>query len=182
MSRRFPYTIRSVSLATLVLAALGGCTSGVDEVEQWVKQEKAKKGQPLQPPPVIKTFETFEYTLRAPEDRDPFNVPLDKDEEQEKTAGPRPDKNRTPEPLEAFPLDGLKMVGTLGSPAAPEGLLKDPEGVIRRVKPGDYIGQNYGRITAINESQIELVELVANDTGGWAERHTSIALADANKK
>ncbi|MBN8480292.1 MAG: pilus assembly protein PilP [Xanthomonadales bacterium] len=182
MSRAVTRMFAKASLVAVFLAALAGCTSGVDEVEQWVRQEKAKKGQPLQPPPVIKTFESFEYTLRAPEDRDPFNVPMDKVEEEEKTAGPRPDKNRTPEPLEAFPLDGLKMVGTLGSPAAPEGLLKDPEGVIRRVKPGDYVGQNYGRITAINESQIELVELVANDTGGWAERHATIALADANKK
>jgi type IV pilus assembly protein PilP len=175
-------TMAKASLAGLLLVTLAGCTSGVSEVEKWVAVEKAKKGQPLQPPPVIKTFESFEYTLRAPDDRDPFNVPMDKTEEEEKTAGPRPDKNRTPEPLEAFPLDGLKMVGTLGSAAAPEGLLKDPEGVIRRVKPGDYVGQNYGRITAINESQIELVELVANDTGGWAERQTTIALADANKK
>ena len=181
MSRLARPVIRA-SASCLLLVALVGCTSGTDEVEQWVRQEKAKKGQPLQPPPVIKTFETFEYTLRAPDDRDPFNVPLDKDEEQAKSSGPRPDRNRTPEPLEAFPLDGLKMVGTLGSPTAPEGLLKDPEGVIRRVRPGDYIGQNYGRITAINESQIELVELVANDTGGWVERQTTIALADANKK
>jgi type IV pilus assembly protein PilP len=175
-------TMAKSSLACLLVATLAGCTSGTGDVEKWVAEEKAKKGQPLQPPPVIKTFESFEYTLRAPDDRDPFNVPMDKTEEEEKTAGPRPDKNRTPEPLEAFPLDGLKMVGTLGSAAAPEGLLKDPEGVIRRVKPGDYVGQNYGRITAINESQIELVELVANDTGGWAERQTTIALADANKK
>ncbi len=180
MSRMARVVIRAAA-ASLLLGVLVGCTSGTEEVEQWVKQEKAKKGQPLQPPPVIKTFETFEYTLKAPDDRDPFNVPLDKEDEEAKVAGPRPDRNRTPEPLEAFPLDGLRMVGTLGSPTAPEGLLKDPEGVIRRVKPGDYIGQNYGRITAINESQIELVELVANDTGGWVERQTTIALADANK-
>lgn len=178
---RMARVMSRATAASLLFGLLVGCTSGTEEVEQWVKQEKAKKGQPLQPPPVIKTFESFEYTLRAPDDRDPFNVPLDKEEEEAKTAGPRPDKNRTPEPLEAFPLDGLRMVGTLGSPTAPEGLLKDPEGVIRRVKPGDYIGQNYGRITSINESQIELVELVANDTGGWVERQTTIALADANK-
>jgi type IV pilus assembly protein PilP len=175
-------TVAKASLVGLLIATLAGCTSGTADVEQWVREEKAKKGQPLQPPPVIKTFESFEYTLRAPDDRDPFNVPMDKSDQEEKTAGPRPDKNRPPEPLEAFPLDGLKMVGTLGSAAAPEGLLKDPEGVIRRVKPGDYVGQNYGRITAINESQIELVELVANDTGGWAERQSTIALADANKQ
>ena len=178
---RLARPVMRLSAVTLLLVVLVGCTSSTGEVEQWVAQEKAKKGQPLQPPPVIKTFESFEYTLRAPDDRDPFNVPLDKDAEEAKSSGPRPDRNRPPEPLEAFPLDGLKMVGTLGSPTAPEGLLKDPEGVIRRVRPGDHIGQNYGRITAINESQIELVELVANDTGGWVERQTTIALADANK-
>lgn len=175
----------SLCRTTMLLAlatSMTACTSGLDEVQQWVAKEKAKKGQALQPPPVIKTFETFEYTLKAPDDRDPFNVPLDKSEEEEKTAGPRPDKNRTPEPLEAFPLDGLKMVGTLGAASAPEGLLKDPEGVIRRVKPGNYVGQNYGRITAINENEVQLVELVANDTGGWVERQTSIALSDAQKK
>ena len=171
-----------IGLLGLLLAGTTACTSGTDEVRQWVAQEKAKKGQPLQPPPVIKTFETFEYTLKAPDDRDPFNVPFDKSEEEERTAGPRPDKNRTPEPLEAFPLDGLKMVGTLGPASAPVGLLKDPEGVIRRVRPGNYVGQNYGRITAVSENEIQLVELVANDTGGWIERQTSIALSDAQKQ
>jgi type IV pilus assembly protein PilP len=170
-------------LATgVMLSILAGCMSGTDEVEKWVQQEKAKKGAPLDPPPAIKTFETFEYTLRAPDDRDPFDLPTSEEQEQEASAGPRPDQNRTREPLESFPLDGLKMVGTLGAAAAPEGLLKDPEGVIRRVHVGNYVGQNYGRITAISEAQIDLVELVPNLTGGWVERQTSISLADASKQ
>ncbi len=169
------------SLLSLVVVVLAGCGGGNDEIQKWVAEEKAKKGQPIEKPPQIKEFETFAYTLRAPDDRDPFNIPTSEAENQGEGTGPRPDRNRTREPLEAFPLDGLKMVGTLGAAAAPEGLLKDPEGVIRRVKPGDYVGQNYGRITTISESQIELVEIVPNDTGGWAERQTAIALADANK-
>jgi type IV pilus assembly protein PilP len=120
--------------------------------------------------------------LKSPDDRDPFDLPSREEEQETANAGPRPDQNRTPEPLESFPLDGLKMVGTLGAPSAPEGLLKDPEGVIRRVHIGNYVGQNYGRITAINEGQIELVELVPNQTGGWVERQQSISLADANRK
>lgn len=167
--------------AVLTLAILSGCMSGKDEVEKWVQQEKAKKGTPIDPPPPIKTFETFEYTLHAPDDRDPFDLPTREEEQAVANAGPRPDQNRTREPLESFPLDGLKMVGTLGSPSSPEGLLKDPEGVIRRVHVGNYVGQNYGRITAINEGQIDLVELVPNQTGGWLERQTSISLADASK-
>ena len=169
-------------VAGLLFAALPGCMSGTAEVQKWVAQEKAKEGPDIEPKPAIKTFETFEYTLHAPEDRDPFDLPSNDAEERNATAGPRPDQNRTPEPLESYPLDGLKMVGTLGSPNAPEGLLKDPEGVIRRVHVGNYVGQNYGKITAINEGQIDLVELVPNQTGGWVERQQSISLADANKK
>ncbi|MEP6880555.1 MAG: pilus assembly protein PilP [Dokdonella sp.] len=164
-----------------LLSLLAGCTPGTDEVQKWVLEQKAIKGTPLDPPPAIKTFETFEYTLSAPVDRNPFDLPTNEETEQAATAGPRPDQNRTREPLESFPLDGLKMVGTLGAANAPEGLLKDPEGVIRRVHVGNYIGQNYGRVTAINEAQIDLVELVPNQTGGWVERQTSISLADASK-
>ncbi|MEZ5461387.1 pilus assembly protein PilP [Dokdonella sp.] len=173
---------KRILLTSLALLAVSGCMSGKEEVEKWVQQEKAKKGAPLDPPPAIKTFETFEYTLHSPDDRDPFDLPSSEEEEAAAETGPRPDQNRAPEPLEAFPLDGLKMVGTLGAANAPEGLLKDPEGVIRRVRPGNYIGQNYGRITAISEGQIDLVELVPNQTGGWVERQQSISLADANQK
>ncbi|MFZ1724132.1 MAG: pilus assembly protein PilP [Dokdonella sp.] len=180
MKSPFAITLR-LAAVLMMLAVLSGCMSGKEEVEKWVQQEKAKKGTPIDPPPAIKTFETFEYTLRAPDDRDPFDLPSREEDEEAASAGPRPDQNRTREPLESYPLDGLKMVGTLGSPTAPEGLLKDPEGVIRRVHVGNYVGQNYGRITAINEGQIDLVELVPNQTGGWVERQTSISLADASK-
>lgn len=180
MKTSFASALRLLS-ALLTLVVLSGCMSGKGEVEKWVQQEKAKKGTPLDPPPAIKTFETFEYTLRAPDDRDPFDLPTREEEQQAANAGPRPDQNRTREALESYPLDGLKMVGTLGSPNSPEGLLKDPESVIRRVRVGNYVGQNYGRITAISEGQIDLVELVPNQTGGWIERQTSISLADASK-
>ncbi len=176
-----PSGIVRVLALGLLLMIVAGCTSGEEEVAKWVQLEKAKKGASLDPPPAIKTFETFEYTLRAPDDRDPFDLPTSEEKEATASAGPRPDQNRPREPLESFPLDGLKMVGTLGSATSPEGLLKDPEGVIRRVHLGNYVGQNYGRITAINEAQIELVELVPNQTGGWVERQTSISLADASK-
>lgn len=180
MKTPFAITFRLFA-AILMLAFLSGCMQGKSEVEKWVQQEKAKKGAPIEPPPPIKTFETFEYTLTAPDDRDPFDLPTREDDQEAVAAGPRPDQNRTREPLESFPLDGLKMVGTLGSATSPEGLLKDPEGVIRRVHVGNYVGQNYGRITAISEGQIDLVELVPNQTGGWIERQTSISLADASK-
>ena len=168
-----------VSLACLgvVLVALGGCTPGND-LRQWVGQEKAKKGAPLEPLPVIRTFETFEY--KDQEQRDPFMTSAE-EQDQTANAGPHPDQDRAREPLEAFPLDGLKMAGTLGLAKAIEGLVRDPDGVVHRVHTGNYIGQNYGRITAISEDHIELVELVPNGSGGWMERQATIALGDTQK-
>jgi type IV pilus assembly protein PilP len=166
--------IAALALATAIVA---GCSEGND-LHKWVDQEKGKKGAPLEPLPVIKTFETFEY--KDQELRDPFNVTA---EEQEQTAnnGPHPDQDRPREPLEAFPLDGLKMSGTLGLAKAIEGLVRDPDGVVHRVHVGNYVGQNYGRITGISEDHIELVELVPNGSGGWMERQATIALGDTKK-
>ncbi|HVV97550.1 MAG TPA: pilus assembly protein PilP [Rhodanobacteraceae bacterium] len=163
-------------LAALV-AVLGGCSQGND-LRQWVAQEKAKKGAPLEPLPIIKTFETFEY--KDQDLRDPFNVSA---EEQEQSAnnGPHPDQDRPREPLEAFPLDGLRMAGTLGLAKSIEGLVRDPDGVVHRVHVGNYLGQNYGRITSISEDHIDLVELVPNGSGGWMEKPATIALGDTQK-
>lgn len=175
-----PYRILPLFIAIIVLV---GCNSGTDEVRTWVEAAKKKAKPNVEPIPTMKTFEKFDYTLKAPDDRDPFDMPpSSKDDEMSADAGPKPDQNRVPEPLEGFPLDGLKMVGTLGAAGAPEGLLKDPNGAIHRVHVGNYAGQNYGRITAINEGQIELVELVPNLTGGWVERQASISLANTDKK
>ncbi len=167
-----------VLVSLLATLALGGCTLGRSDLDEWVAAEKAKKGAPIDPLPVVKTFETFEY--RAQDVRDPFSAGLEEDRQGQATdtSGPQPDPNRPREPLESFPLDSLVMAGTLGVGANVEGLVKDPEGVVHRVRPGNYLGQNYGRITAIAEDHIELVELIANGSGGWAERQASIALAD----
>jgi type IV pilus assembly protein PilP len=162
-------------IAGLLLLALcmSACTRGMGDLEQRVAEVKSRKGPPIEPIPVMKTFETFEYT--AQNLRDPFSPSTD--DEGMNTSGPRPDMNRPREPLELYPLDSLDMVGTLGMGAKDiAGLIKDPDGVIHRVKPNNYLGQNYGRITGVFEDRIELVELVPNGVGGWIERPASIAL------
>jgi len=174
---------KDISLASrlaclaIVLVVLGGCAPGSD-LRDWVTKEKAKKGAPLDPLPVIKTFETFEY--KDQDLRDPFNVSAE-EQEQSASNGPHPDQDRAREPLEAFPLDGLKMSGTMGLAKSIEGLVRDPDGVVHRVHVGNYLGQNYGRITGINEDHIDLVELVPNGSGGWMERQATIALGDTKK-
>jgi type IV pilus assembly protein PilP len=161
-----------VALVAAVLAALAGCTRGDADLRDWVAREKAQKGAPIPPLPVLKTFETFEYTDQGL--RDPFSPSL---EELPGSSGPQPDKHPK-EPLEAYALDSLRMVGSLGSGASIEGLIKDTEGTVHRVHRGNYMGQNNGKIVAISETKVDLVELIPNGTGGWMERHASIALPE----
>lgn len=169
-------TVTRIAIACAVFG-IAGCTPS-ETPQQWVAKEKAKKGAPLEPLPVIRTFETFLYT--AQDQRDPFGYSLE-EQEQAANSGPRPDQNRTREPLESFPLDGLKMSGTLGSSKSMEGLVRDPDGVVHRVHVGNYLGQNYGRVIAVEEDRIELVELVPNGTGGWMERQATIALGETKQ-
>lgn len=170
-----PAQVLRLALMLGVALVLAGCTRGMSDLRAWVAQEKAKKGAPIQPLPVIKTFETFTYNDQ--DRRDPFSPSTAELDNNSNTAsGPRPDANRAKQPLELFALDSLKMVGTVGTGAAMEVLVKDPGGVIHRVHVNEYMGQNYGHITAISEDHIDLVELVSNGNGGWMERPASIAL------
>jgi type IV pilus assembly protein PilP len=166
--------LRAALAASAACLALAGCSRGTDDLVAKIEEIKAMKGAPLEPLPVMKTFEVFEYN--AQNLRDPFSAPVEA--EVAAQAGPRPDTNRPREALEAFPLDSLDMVGTLGLPGDVTGLVKDPDGVIHQVRPDNYLGQNFGRITGIYEDRIELVELIPNGVGGWIERPASIALGE----
>jgi type IV pilus assembly protein PilP len=176
-----PKSMRYLAL-TAILAFLSGCTGGDSDLRDWVTQEKAKKGTPITPLPVLKTFETFEYKARDAEDldrRDPFGPSLE--EKQQALAsgnsGPQPDKHPK-EPLESYPLDSLKMVGTIGSGGSMEALIKDPDSVIHRVHTNNYLGQNSGKIVGVAEDHIELMELIPNGTGGWMQHQQTVALGE----
>jgi len=169
-----PAFVAKSSLVLCAVLTLAAC-SGQDDLHQWVAQEKQKRGAPIPPLPVIKTFETFQYNDQ--DKRDPFS-PSTAELQSDTNAGPRPDQNRAKEPLEMFALDSLKMVGTVGSGNGMEVLVKDPGGVIHRVHRNEYMGQNFGRVTAISDDHIDLVELVSNGNGGWMERSASIALSE----
>ena len=176
MSQTNPSPLRALAVLLAVLS-IGAC-SQQESPQQWVAREKAKKGAPLQALPVVKTFEVFLY--KDQDLRDPFGPSLEEQNEAN-NSGPHPDQNRPREALEAYPLDGLKMSGTLGAGKGTEGLVRDPDGVVHRVHVGNYLGQNYGRIISIGEDRIDLVELVTNGAGGWMERQASIALGDTKQ-
>ncbi len=157
------------AVACLVLT---GCSRGKDDLVSQVETIKQAQGEPLDPIPVMQTFETFTYD--ADRLRDPFTPSVDRDEQA--GSGARPDPNRSRETLEAFPLDTLDMVGTIGVGKSLTALIKDTDGVVHRVRPGKYLGQNYGQIIQIFQDRVELVELISNGSDGWMERPASIAL------
>ena len=168
--------IRAVALA----AALTGCARGVTStpgdapnLEKWVAEARARPAPPLDPLPVMQQFETFEYAAQGL--RDPFSRAFTDDGSG---SGPRPESARRKQALEAFPLDSLDMVGTLGKGGGLTALVMAPDKVTYRVRPGDYVGQSDGRVTAVHEDHIELVELVPDGAGGWLERPATLALDD----
>jgi len=166
-----------IAIALAIVAMLSGLAacSGQGDLHEWVSQVKARKGAPLPALPVVKTFETYIY--QDQDKRDPFE-PAPPQANSLDTAGPHPDQNRPREPLEAFPLDSLKMVGTIGAKGSVEALVKDPQGVIHQVHVGDYMGQNYGHVAQVTPGEIDLVELVPNGSGGWMERDATVALGE----
>ena len=160
-----------VLLVSLVCATtLSACGIGRSDLEKWVAEVKARPAPPLEPLPVMKQFETFEYTSQNL--RDPFDQTFSGDG----SSGPRPDPNRRRQTLEGFTLDTLKMVGTLGSGNNLTGLVMAPDHVTYKVVPGNYMGQSDGRVTGVHEDRIDLVELVPDGAGGWLERPAKLSL------
>ncbi|MUV12663.1 pilus assembly protein PilP [Noviluteimonas gilva] len=166
-----------MAIALLALAACGrSVTSGpepANNLEKWVAEVKARPAPPLDPLPVMQQFETFEYAAQAL--RDPFSEAFS---DISGGSGPRPDPDRPKQTLEQFPLDSLDMVGTLGGGSSLIALVMAPDKVTYRVRPGVYLGQADGRVTAVYEDRIELVELVPDGAGGWLERPATVALED----
>lgn len=169
MTRTSSSVARGLAIALLALG-LSACGGGQGDLEKWVAEVKARPAPPLDPLPVMQQFETFEYAAQGM--RDPFSEAFS----GSGSGGPRPDAARRKQTLEQFPLDSLDMVGTLGGRGSLIGLVMAPDKVTYRVRPGAYMGQSDGRVTAVHEDRIELVELVPDGAGGWLERPAQVAL------
>lgn len=172
--------MHAARLAAVLLGALvlGACARGVTStpgdapnLQRWVAEVKKRPAPALEPLPVMKQFETFEYAAQSL--RDPFSNAFTDDSGG---AGPRPDPNRRKQPLENFPLDSLDMVGTIGEGPSLVALVLAPDKVTYRVRPGMYLGQSDGRVTSVSDDRIELVELVPDGAGGWLERPAAISM------
>ena len=159
---------------------LQGCGGDkMTDLHDFVAQEKVRQKSTIEPLPEIKPYETFAYDSSGL--RDPFEA---MDFGQSMLGGPgggtglAPDMNRPKEALEGYPLDSLRMVGILQRGGVTEALIKTQDGTVHRVKTGNYLGQNNGKITLVAEDKVELTEIISDGGGGWLERQASVALSE----
>jgi len=166
-------------LSFMILAGVAGCASDdMSDLRGFVEEVKQRPAGRIEPLPEIKEVET--HTYLSSELRNPF-APEEVPEEQASIAqgtGLMPDFNRRKEELEAFPLDSLRMVGTVDQDDATWGLIRTNDGTIHRVKLGNYIGMNYGKIDRVSEEKIELTEIIQDGQGGYIERQATVALGE----
>lgn len=171
-----------LSLLIVSAALLVACDHGdTTDLKAFVQETKDKYKPDVEPPPTIPNFVVFRYA--AHDLRAPFiaaeSEEMEVAENEIDGSSVRPDKYRRKEELEAFPLDALRMVGTLkqGEETQAWGLIKAPDGTIHRVKPGNYLGLNHGKILNVLDSGIDLMEIVPKPAGGWQEREATVALS-----
>lgn len=164
-------------LCAAVILLLTGCGGGEDDdLRAWMKDQGAASRGKIEPIPAMRPYEAFTYN--AFDQADPF-----KPRKIETGKGARgPDMTRRKEALEAFPLETLKMVGTLQKGQAMIGLIKANDNRVFQVRQGNYVGQNFGVITTISEGEINLKELFQDGAGDWAERQTKIILQEREQK
>ena len=164
---------RLIFIAVAVLS-LSACSNGMEQLQQQVAEIKARPGEAIDPLPEIKPYEAFTYA--AGNMRSPF-VPTPP-ARTDVANGVRPDVKRPREILEQFPLDTMRMVGTLQLLGRNYGLVQGKDGLVHRVLPGNFVGQNDGRIVGISPTKITIIEIVPDGLGGYIERPAALALTE----
>jgi type IV pilus assembly protein PilP len=166
----------------LICSLLAACGSDdLDEVRTFVRDAHSDKKPKVEPLPEIKTQEVFAYGAgNLPDPFASFNLrpSMAKSGPGGSGGGAGPDPNRRKEPLEDFPLDSLKMVGTLARGKQAWAIIQAPDGSVHRAKTGDHLGQNSGLVTKVTEEKVDLIELVQSPLGDWVEREASLTLLE----
>lgn len=175
-------SINTAALAALTLLSACG-DGGVQEIKQWMEDVRRQTPVSSQKIAEPKKFTPFVYAGK--DEIDPFSpvklsAALAKQLAANSSGALKPDLERRREPLESFPLDSVKMVGTLEKPGLSYALLQVDKAIFQ-VKLGNYIGQNFGMVTRITESEVEIKEIVRDASGEWVERKAKLELQE-NKK
>ncbi|HVE52138.1 MAG TPA: pilus assembly protein PilP [Ramlibacter sp.] len=174
-------------IALAACGLLAACESSEhEELQAWMRQERAATRPQVKPIPEPKQFTPQAYTQEtavSPFSNQKLTAALKRDSQQAGTASAAllaPELNRRKEALEAFPLDAMAMVGSLMKQGQPVALVK-VDNLLYQVKPGNYLGQNYGRITKVGETEVVLRELVQDAAGEWIERTATLQLQEKSK-
>ena len=183
LRRRLHRLLGLIVAAAVVLAYLGltGCAGGsMDDLVNYVGEVRARKSTRIAPLPEIQVPEIYVYSATG--ETDPFQPIVDEQPEEQIVAGPTsdtaPPQNHIREELEYYPLDSLRMVGTLAMQENMWALVTAPDGAVHRVQSGNYLGKNYGKITLVSENHVELTEIVPDGMGGWQERNAKLDLSE----
>lgn len=165
--------MRTISILLLGLM-LTACSGGDhQDLRQWMAEvSKDIKGR-IPPLPQVKPYELVAYD--AGNQLDPFKVAKLGVEQKKQGGGLRPDMDRPREPLEAYPLESLNYVGVMTRKKVSFALIR-VDGALYQVRTGNYMGQNFGVVTAVNESEVVLKELVQDSAGDWVEKESKLLL------
>ncbi len=155
---------------------LAGCNEGdMRDLHQFVKEAHKDRKPRVEPLPRIRPYESYSYT--ATNLTDPFSSGnLLKRKPMTGGSGLSPDLDRRKEPLEQYPLDSLRMVGTLSRGDASWAVIHAPDGTIHRAGAGNYLGQNFGKIVTVADEKLDIKEIVQGPGGNWVERDSVIAI------
>jgi type IV pilus assembly protein PilP len=163
---------------TLLLPALllCGCgNAGNDDLQAWVvSSSQGLRGQ-IEPLPQVQAYKPFTY--QAYDLLDPFN-PQKLQAGKSQNSANAPDMKRPREALENYDMDKLAMVGTIRQGSKIYALIRTPEGTVYRIQPGNYVGTNYGKVTAIDDAGVKLAETVEDLNGEWVQRESNLYLEE----
>lgn len=173
-------------LAVLTAIPLVGCgASKEDDIRQWMVEERNQTRPKVKPIPEPKQFKPEAYTNASaiePFSNQKLTQALKRDSAQVASNGGlvAPELARRKEPMEAFPLDAMSLVGSIVKAGQPVALVK-VDSLLYQVKLGNYLGQNYGKVTKISETEVTLREIVQDAVGEWIERVATLSLQERSK-
>ena len=166
----------------LAAGLLAGCGADLEELQAWMDQQRREVKPNVEPIAPPKKFDPEPYALA--ESVDPFSAQklsvAIRQEVRQQSALLAAELNRRKEPLEAYPLDSMAMVGSVTKEGRPHALLK-VDNLLYQVSAGQYLGQNYGKITKISETEVVLREIVQDAAGEWIERTSNLMLQERGR-
>lgn len=163
------------------VATLTGCLGEKNsDLKAWMAEQSEGLRGKVEPLPEVRPYQPFTYdAFGLPDPFKPSKMELAK---KAGSSGLAPNTNRVKEVLENYDLEKLRMVGTLQQGKTVQALIKAPDGNLYRVRVGSYMGQDFGMVTQVTETEVSLKEIVEDSGGDWVERTTTLSLDDAEQK